>query len=192
MIAAVSRSSGVHSMCASCHRLARRNHRELREAVHEVRAPVFEIGRVAVLLDLRAVLKADPRHVGGFDRRDAAAACQQRFGEFAGVAAQRADRAHPGDRDASHRYWPAGPSAFFGGDQFLHSGAHVADVAHAAHFVVGNADIELVFESEQDLDGIHRIDSQLLELAIDGHGFEGNALGGGDTFVTRWIRSSDI
>ena len=65
------------------HRLARRNHGELREAVHEIRAPVFEVGLVAVLLDLRAVLKTQSGDVGGFDLADAAAAFAQRFGELA-------------------------------------------------------------------------------------------------------------
>ena len=58
-MAAVSRSSGRPLDVRAFHRLARRDHGELREAVHEVRVPVFEVRRVAVLLDLRPVLEAD-------------------------------------------------------------------------------------------------------------------------------------
>jgi hypothetical protein len=39
------------------HRLARRDHGELREAVHEIGAPVLEIGFVSIAAHLRSVLK---------------------------------------------------------------------------------------------------------------------------------------
>ncbi len=162
------------------HGLARGNHRELREAVHEVRAPVVEVRLVSVVLDLGAVLKTQARGVGGFNLPDAAAPFAQRLGEFGGIAAQRTDGACAGDHDASHRLIAGWRVRAFCGHQPFHAGTHIADVAHAAHFLVGNADIELALEGEQDLYGVHRIDSQLHELAIDGHGFDGNALGGGN------------
>ena len=65
------------------HRLARGDHRELREAVDEIGAPVFEVGLVAVAFDFGAVLKA--QRVMSVDSiwPDAAAALAQRFGELA-------------------------------------------------------------------------------------------------------------
>ena len=81
-MAAVSRSSGVHSTPASVHGLARGDHRELREAVDEVGAAVVEVRLVAVALHFGAVLKPHLGHVGGFDRADAGAALPQRFREL--------------------------------------------------------------------------------------------------------------
>ena len=43
--------------------------------------------------------------------------------------------------------------------------------------VVGNIDVELAFEGEQNVDAVERIDFQLLEGAVDGHRFRRNVLG---------------
>ena len=93
-MAAVSRNSGRPLDAGVLHGLARGDDGELREAVDEVGAAVVEIGLMAVALDLGAVLEAHLRHVGGFDRTDAAAPRAQRIREFRGVPAQ-ARRSRP-------------------------------------------------------------------------------------------------
>ena len=59
MMAADSRSSGVHSTAALRHGLARGDDRELGEAVDEIGAAVVEIGLMAVSLDFGAVLETE-------------------------------------------------------------------------------------------------------------------------------------
>jgi len=71
-------------------------------------------------------------------------------------------------------------AAGLGGDQPFHALAHLADIADAPYFFIRDTDVEFVFQSEQDLDGVHGIDSQLLKFAVDGDGFERNPLGGRD------------
>ena len=61
-----------------------------------------------------------------------------------------------------------------------HSFHHVADAADVLHFFVGNVDIELVFEREDDVDAVHRVDAQLFEAAVDGDLRRIFALGLGD------------
>ena len=71
-----------------------------------------------------------------------------------------------------------GKSNYAIGDAF----GHLADVAHVAHLIIGNGDVEFVFQGEEDFHRVHRIDPQLLEFAVDRDLFEGNPLGGGDAF----------
>src|SRR6516225_8636690 len=47
-----------------------------------------------------------------------------------------------------------------------HALDHLPHSAHFAHLVIRDIDIEFVFEREQDLDRVHGIDIQLLELAL--------------------------
>ena len=46
--------------------------------------------------------------------------------------------------------------------QPLHTLAHLADAAHLPHFFIGDADVELVLEREEDFHRIHGVDAQLL------------------------------
>ena len=69
-------------------------------------------------------------------------------------------------------YWPAGASAFLAATS-LSTPAHISRTLRTVRtsssgMVISNS----FFEREQDLDGVHRVDAQLLELAIDGHGLE--------------------
>jgi hypothetical protein len=179
-MAAFSRKLGRPGNSGVADGLARGDHGELRETVHEVGAAVVEVWLMAVTLYLGAVLEAELGAVGGFNGGDAGAALAKRLREFRGIPAQSADRAHAGDGHAPHALLAGFRAVGFGGDQLLDALAHLADVAHVAHLVVGNADIEFIFEGEEDFDGIHGIDPQLLEIALDRHRWKGNALGGGD------------
>jgi len=172
--------------------LARGDYGELRETVHEVGAAVVEVWLMAVTPHLGGVLEAQQGAVHGFDGGDAGAALAQRLRELRGIPAQSADGAHTGDGHAPHALLAGLRAVGFGGDQLLDALAHLADVAHAAHIVVGNADIEFIFEGEEDFDGIHGIDAQLLEIALDRDRWKGMRLEVAITFSTRWINSSDI
>src|SRR5579864_315793 len=64
--------------------------------------------------------------------------------------------------------------------QFFDALDHLPDAADLLGLLVGNRDVELVFQREQDIDAVHRIDAQLLERAVDGDFFGADPLGGGD------------
>src|SRR5581483_1096761 len=100
------------------HRLARRDHFELREAVHEIRAPVLKLRRVTVAAYLGAILKPQLRAIRGFNPADSQTALAQRRCHFRNGPAERADRAHPGNRDATHRYWLADAPAALAATSF--------------------------------------------------------------------------
>src|SRR5690242_17677037 len=157
-------------------RLARGDDGELREAVHEIGAAIVEVRPVAVVGHLGAVLKTNLRHVGGLNRTDTAAAETERLGEFRGVAAERADGAGSRYGDAPHRLLGrrAGVLRRY---QLFDAGAHIADAAHGTRFFIGDGDVEFVFEREENFHGIHGVDIQRLEVAIDRYGLERNSLG---------------
>ena len=89
------------------------------------------------------------------------------------------NRADAGDRDAT-RHFGAFSGFRFGGQEFFDSLHHLAHCADAARRVVRNVQIEFAFEREQDIDSVQRIDLQLLEALIDGHGLRRNLLRLGD------------
>ncbi len=78
------------------HGFTRGYHRELREAVDEIGAPVVKIGLMGVAPYFGAVLKPHLRHVGRFDGADAGAARPQAFARprkrYARVRKWRRDR----------------------------------------------------------------------------------------------------
>ena len=73
-----------------------------------------------------------------------------------------------------------GAALRFSGKEFFDSLHHFTNGADAARRVVGNVEIEFAFEREQNVDSVQRIDLQLLEALIDGHGFRRNLLRLGD------------
>ena len=78
------------------------------------------------------------------------------------------------------RYWPA-LECWRLRHQFLDPFHHLAHVADLLRLLVGNGDVELVLEREENLDGVHGIDVELFE-GLSMVTVSGNALGGGDDF----------
>jgi len=95
----------------------------------------------------------------------------ERFGEFRGVPANRANRSDTGDGDTPHGLLE-GRRAGFRGDEFFYALAHLANGAHLADFVVRNVDVKLVLQGEKDFHRVHGIDVQLQKLAVDCNRFE--------------------
>src|SRR5450755_977276 len=50
-----------------------------------------------------------------------------------------------------------------GGEQSLDAFPHLTNVADSLYFFVRDTDIEFIFESEKDLDRIHRVDAQFFK-----------------------------
>jgi len=77
------------------------------------------------------------------------------------------------------------------GDQLLDAFAHLADVAHVAHIVVGNADIDS-FSRAKRISTASMNRSPTAGIALDRDRWKGDRLEVAITFSTRWINSSDI
>src|SRR6185369_34578 len=120
---------------------ARGDDGELGEAVDEVGPAVVEVRLMAVSAHLGAVLETDLRHVRGLDGADAAAPLTQSLGERRDVASERRDGAEAGDGDAAHLLVRRGR---FGRHELRHTLAPLPHVAHGAHLVVRDADVELI------------------------------------------------
>src|SRR5262249_47178108 len=161
------------------HRFPRGDYRELREAVHEVRPAVVEVRRVGIILHFRAVLKAEAGTIGGKNRPDARTARVQRLGEFVQRSAERTDGPDARDDYAPHLL-PGLRAGVLGLDQPRHSIHHVAYALHVAYLVIGNIDIELVLQGEEDFYGIHGVNVERLKLAVDRNGLFGDPFTGGD------------
>ena len=177
-MAADSRNSGVHSTPASATGLARGDHRELREAVDEIGAAVFEVRARGCSPSLRrrfesAVGETSVDSMGAIPERPSASARAN-----SAVFRPRAQMAPmPVMATRRMRY-----SAAFSPADFASSSrstpSHICRMPRTcAHFFIGDADVEFVFEREEDLHGVHGVDAQLHEIAVDGHRLDGDSLG---------------
>src|SRR5579872_2320912 len=67
-------------------------------------------------------------------------------------------------------------SSRLGRYQFFDALSHLPHRTNLLDLFVRDIDVELAFQAEQDVDGIHGVDTQLLKRAVDGDLFDWNPL----------------
>ena len=65
----------------------------------------------------------------------------------------------------------------FGGEQLFDSVHHFANRFDLHRLVVGNRNVELVLDGEQNVHAVQRIEFQIRESLVDGDGFRRQVLG---------------
>jgi len=141
----------------------------------QLREAIQKLGLQGVLLGIEAanfgsILELE---IGGIDCRnwsDARASGLQCVPVLRHVSAKRRDHAESGDDDATHR-----SGSLLLGYKRRYAVDHLSHVLDLARLVVGNGNIELTFELEQDIYGVERVEAQLLEGAVDRDLIGGNS-----------------
>ena len=155
---------------------ARGDHGELREAVElRVLAADKMLQRIEAA-DLRAVrhFQADAGDVRDLQRTDAGAAFGKGFPVFGEIQSERRNDSQPGDGDAARghpldrRAGRAGARlGRSGGKDLLDAVDDVVDGLDGADVVVGNGNLESVFEFEEQCENVEGIDAHFLEVRVD-------------------------
>ena len=144
-------------------RFARGNRTELGEAVEHSGVLGIEVRGRIVSAHLRAVREAQRSRLNALNRRDSGASGRKSVPKLLAIAAERADHAHASNDDAPHRLFGLARQSRRGvrcGHQFRDAVDSLADRGEPLGFFVGNADVELAFQCEKEVDAVEGIDLQ--------------------------------
>ena len=161
MMAVRSRSSSSHSIPAwpTASRAAITENCAKRSMKADVL--VGEVIFSSVAMYEGGVLEADGAVFRLFKLSNARFSLDQRSPELFPVEPQRGDNANPGNGDARHLIRLRG--LFLRFQKFRHAVDHLVDIPDMPRLLIVDLDVELALQVEEDVDAVHRVDTELLE-----------------------------
>src|ERR1700677_1571387 len=158
---------------------------KLREAVDVSILAAGKIFQGIVAAHFGAVLKSKGGAVGGLDGANGGAASAERGPVIRYIQAERGNHYQARDGDAARGHASGGRRRGIerrrgrrGGDDLLHAFDDIVDGFEGADVVVGDGNLEGVFELEKQSKDVERIDTEVLQAGVQLDGIGRDALHG--------------